>query len=798
MNTRVRSVLSALLAVAGVAIADGFVHAQEAEIAVAVDQPGHAVSPTLWGIFFEDINCSADGGIYAELVRNRSFEDSDKQPEQWSVVSSGPAKVEMAVATEKPVSAKNLHALRVTITAAGPGRAGVANGGFWGMALKKGAGYSLSLYARGGDGFDGPLTATLESNAGAVYAQETIGKLTADWKLYRLSLKAKDTDPKARLVISATQPGMFWLDVVSLFPETTWKNRPNGLRPDLAAMLAGLKPSFNRFPGGCWVEGDTMSLAYRWKQTIGDIAERRTQQNIWNYKATHGLGFHEYLQLCEDLGAEPLFVINCGMSHREVVPLDKMDEFVQDALDAIEYCNGPADSMWGAMRARNGHPAPFNLKLMEIGNENGGPAYEERYALFHDAIKAKHPRIKLVANAPVSKRSMDIVDEHYYNSPEFFINNAGMYDTYKRDGAKIYVGEYAVTQNCGKGNLRGAIGEAAFMTGLERNSDVVIMASYAPLFVNVNHRGWNPDLIGFDSARVYGIPSYYVQKMFSENRGDVVLPVEISAPLTTAEAKGGAIGLGTWLTQAEFKDIKVTQDDKVLFESDFNKGTAGWKLLGGDWKVKDGALQQIADGDNIRAFIGDKNWPIYTLSLKARKLGGAEGFLISFRVRDEDAKSWWNIGGWNNSRHAIEMDGIVCPGVPGKIETGKWYDIRVELNGRKIKCYLDGQLIHDVPYQPMRALHASATQVTGQGEVILKVVNASDRDQDTQINLRGVKQVGPKAQAIVLTSAHATDENTLEEPTKVAPVSKTIDNAGTSFRHTFPGNSLTVIRLKAQ
>ena len=272
------------------------------------------------------------------------------------------------------------RASRATPTSASSTR---ASGAFpW----SKGPTYRLSLQARG-EGFDGPLTVALDSRDGRYYAKEQLPRLTGEWKSYECTLTSNGTDPKARLEIVGAGKGTFWLDMVSLFPAKTWKDRPNGLRPDLAEMLADLKPAFVRFPGGCWVEGDTMKLAYRWKETIGDLSERRTQYNIWNYHATHGLGFHEYLQMCEDLGAEPLFVINCGMSHRENVPMEKMGEFVQDALDAIEYCNGPADSTWGAVRAKNGHPAPFNLKYMEIGNENGGPAYQERYALFHDAIK---------------------------------------------------------------------------------------------------------------------------------------------------------------------------------------------------------------------------------------------------------------------------------------------------------------------------------------------------------------------------------------------------------------------------
>jgi alpha-L-arabinofuranosidase len=541
-----------------------------------------------------------------------------------------------------------------------------------------------------------------------------------------------------------------------------------------------------------------MKFAYRWKETVGDPAERRTQFNIWNYHATHGLGFHEYLQMCEDLRAEPLFVINCGMSHRENVPMEKMGEFVQDALDAIEYCNGPADSVWGSLRARNGHPAPFNLKYIEIGNENGGPAYQERYALFHDAIRKAHPEMVLIADVPTTKRPADIVDEHYYSTPEFFIQQAHRYDAHDRKGPRIYVGEFAVTQGAGKGNLRAAVGEAAFMVGMERNADVVAMSSYAPLFVNVNHRGWNPDLINFDSSRAYGIPSYYVQKLFAENRGDVILPADVQAPTVEQAPPAGRVGVGTWATQAEFKDLKVSRGGETLWSADPDKGTEGWRFLGGDWKVADGALRQTDRDVNIRALAGDPSWRDYTFSLKARKLAGAEGFLILFRVGDEHQKSWWNIGGWGNSRHAIEIGGEVGESVPGRIETGRWYDIRVELEGPRIRCYLDGRLVHDVTPPRMKSLFASATRAEDSGTLILKVVNASTQALATEVRVEGVSRLVGPAQAAVLTSANPNDENTLDQPTRVAPVSRTLPVAGNAIRHTFPGNSVTVLRVKGE
>jgi alpha-L-arabinofuranosidase len=771
--------------------------AADSSITVGVDKPGVKVSPMLWGIFFEDINLSTDGGIYAELVRNRSFEESDK-PDSWVPISSGNAKITLAVDSEKPVSAKNLHALKVTVTDTGVARAGVANGGYWGMSVVKGGKYNLSLCARSDGLFKGPLTVTLESADSVVYAKERVRSLTADWQTFTLMLKSDTTDPKARLVISADRAGTFWLDGVSLFPQDTFKG--HGFRPDIAQMLADLKPAFMRFPGGCWVEGNTMKEAYRWKETIGDIFERRSQYNLWGYTATHGIGYHEYLQLSEDLGAEPLFCINVGMSHRENVPLDQMGEYVQDALDALEYANGPTDSKWGAVRARAGHPAPFNMKYLEIGNENGGPAYNERYALFHDAVKAKYPEVRLIANhwlggVPKS-RPLDIVDEHYYSNPEFFIAQANRYDSYDRNGYQVFVGEYAVTQGTGEGSLRGAVGEAAFMTGLERNSDVVFMAAYAPLLVNANHRRWNPDLIVYDSSRAYGIPSYYVQQLFAEHRGDTVLPCAVESAPAEAPAASGMIGVGTWLTQAEFKDIKVARGDEVLYTCDFTNGTQGWKLVGGEWKADGGSLKQAAKDDNIRAVTGDKKWRDYTYTLKARKLGGAEGFLIVFGADSEKQKSWWNLGGWGNKRHGVEAPGIDTEGasVDGSIETGRWYDIKVELKGASIKCYLDGKLIHDVKAKPMKALYASSTLSADGKDAILKVVNAAATERAADIRLNGAKRVGKTAAGWVLASGDAMDENSLDAPKKVAPVAFTLD-AAPAFTHAFPGNSVTVLRV---
>ncbi len=798
--------LSLILSSTALFLAASQLMAQSAKLTIQADKPGPKISPTLYGIFFEEVNMAGDGGLYAELVRNRSFEDTEK-PEHWWLIQGGSAKGEISIDTDRPMSEKNRRSLRLTVAQGGQGRVSVVNGGYHGIALQKDAVYQLSLSARAGNGFTGPLTITLENADGKkIYAQAQVEGLTDAWKTFTLSLTAAGTDPKARLVVSTTKPGAVWLDMVSLFPKATWKNRSNGFRLDLAEMVASLKPSFVRFPGGCWVEGDKLEHALRWKTTIGDLSERRTQWCLWGYFSTNGLGFHEYLQWCEDLGAEPLFVINCGISHKENVPMDKMGEWVQDALDAIEYANGPADSKWGSLRAKAGHPAPYNLKYIEIGNENNiqDAAYQERYPLFYDAIKAKYPEMVLIADGPIQKRPADVIDEHYYNSPDFFLSVANKYDTYDRKGPKIYVGEYAVTADCGLGSLRGAIGEAAFMTGMERNSDIVTMSSYAPLFANVHNKAWNPDLINYDSSRVYGLPSYYVQKMFSENRGDVVLPTTVVlSPENVAQPKPGTIGLSTWQTQAEFKDVKVTADDKVLLASDFTKGMQGWKPLRGQWAVKDGLLRQTTGENDCRLLADTLQQTNYVLSLKARKLSGNEGFLIMFRVQGENDWAWWNLGGWGNKQHGIEhcvagKKAFAGGCVPASIETGRWYDIRIEVQNSKVRCLLDGKLIHDVSLVQPATLHVVASRVNASGEVILKAVNSSYKAQEVAIELLGVQSVEPTATTEMLTSAKGTDENTLETPTKVAPVRQTLDNVSQHFRHTFPANSVTVIRLKTK
>lgn len=806
-------------------------HAGPTVITVAANQPGHQVSPSLWGIFYEEINHAGDGGIYAELVQNRAFEEMlvaagarmegdqmvtpkgfkhgkwyKNELHAWSLIANGGAKASIALDDALPLNDQTPHSMRLEVQQTGT-RAGVANEGYWGMYVRNGETYDLSFYART-EG-DQTVTAQLESADGKqTYATAKVPGVAGKWQRYACKLTATGTDPQARLTLCVSKPGTIWFDVVSLFPKT-YKDRPNGLRPDLVKQLQGLKPGFVRFPGGCVVEGVTLGNRIQWKNTIGDIARRPGRWDLWGYHNTEGLGFHEYLQLCEDLNSEPMYVINAGLScafrsAEEVTNPDELKPYIQDTLDALEYANGPVTSKWGALRAKNGHPEPFKIKYVEIGNENFGPQYFKNYRPFYDAIKASYPDIITIADCPIPNQPVEIIDEHYYVAPPWFFANEKKYDTYDRKGPKIYVGEYAVNNNVGSGNLLGALSEAAFMIGMERNSDVVVMASYAPLFENVHNRAWAVNLIRFDSARSTGRSSYHVQTMFSAHRPDVTLPTLVEEPGKPAPKSGGGIGVGTWNTQAEYKDIKVAQNGKTLYQSDFAKGTEGWEMTGGDWKTRDGALRQSAGGNNLLAITGDPSWTDYTLTLKARKLGGDEGFLILFHVKDAENMAHWNIGGWGNTRFAVEQkEGganreIAKGGPDGGIESNRWYDIKVEVQGGKVSCYLDGKLIQTAkltPPQPPAGIYALGGKDEKTGQIILKAVNPGPVPLDTTIRITGAAKLKPKARVITLAGDQPSDENTLEDPTKVVPVESTFDGVAPEFNYTLKPYSLTILRI---
>jgi alpha-L-arabinofuranosidase len=528
-------------------------------LTVEAGQPGVKINPAMWGIFFEDINFGADGGLYAELVKNRGFEFPDPMMGWIKITSNKGNGGELSILSEEPFDAANPHYLRIQSEGSAP--FGVSNEGFRGMGVSKDETYDFSAQIRGVTGSP-VLRLQLYGADGALLDAVALTNISSGWEKHIAALHPKDTDPKARLAIVLDGKGVVDLDMVSLFPRHTWKNRPGGLRADMVQALADLHPGFLRFPGGCIVEGPVLSLRYQWKNTIGPAEDRPLLLNRWNTEFSHrptpdyyqsfGLGFYEYFQLCEDIGAQPLPILNCGMACQfntgELCPLDKLGPDIQDTLDLIEFANGPAASTWGAKRAAMGHPQPFHLKLLGIGNEQWGQQYIDRYTLFAKAIKARYPDIQLVSAAGPSpdddrfkfawsklrELHADIVDEHCYANPSWFFENTHRYDNYDRNGPKVFFGEYAA-QSVGvvsvknRNNLECALAEAACMTGLERNGDVVYMASYAPLFANSEAWQWTPDLIWVNSLQLYRTPNYYVQQLFSLNHGDAALPVKLDA-----------------------------------------------------------------------------------------------------------------------------------------------------------------------------------------------------------------------------------------------------------------------------
>ncbi len=812
-------------------------HAGTATITIDATQKGPAVNPRMYGIFLEEINHGVDGGLYAELIRNRAFEDS-RPPEGftkrdgrwldakgydagfdqfgyttegipfWTLIKEGDAQGAMSLETTGGITEQSCHCLRLDIENPA-GRLGVANMGFFGIGIREGRKYNLSLYARSEIRLTEPLSVRLEDSEGRPLSDiATMRDIDGVWKQFKATLTATATQSKARLTILAGAKGMLWLDFVSLFPEATWKGRPNGLRPDIAQMIADLKPGFVRFPGGCVVEGGTVETAYNWKRTVGPLENRQECWGPWNYRFTHGMGLHEYLQFCEDLGAEPLWVGFCGQTcifrQMENVPMEEMGWVRDNFLDVVEYANGSADSQWGKLRAEAGHPQPFDLKYVEIGNENAEKAYEERYRVVYDAMKAKYPDLVYFADLSYYRMPPElyqIADRHYYNNPAWFLNRFNEYDNRDRNQAPLYLGEVAVTsQDVGRyrGNLLAALAEGVFLMGCERNADAVQMVSYAPLLAHVDGRTWDwHGMIYHDGTRIFGTASYYLWKLFGVNRPTYTVRTDVKLETAKPPSIAGAIGVGTWNTFAEFKDIRVEKDGKVLYASDFNTGVADWRQDGGEWTVTDGAYRQSRHAVGMST-IGDETWSDYTLTLKARKISGPEGFLVVFGRKDQ-SKFWWNLGGWGNTQHAIELNqSPVGRNVRGRIETDRWYDVKVELTGNRIRCYLDGTMIHDATAPATEHFYATAGRDEPSGDLIVKAINTAAEPVVARMILQGLDSVKPEATVTILTSENLSDNNSLDEPTRVTPAERRVNAAAAGFTHEFPARSLTVLRIRTR
>ncbi len=796
-----------------------------AQVNITVDTAptGVDISPMLYGIFYEDINHAADGGIYAELIRNRSFEDDAEKPVFWEPYTSVRGEVSMTIETQNLLNGVQKQCLHVVTTGIADTDAGVLNNGYWGINAVKGREYQLSLWLKVNKGTK--FYAMLKGKYGTnLYAskQLDVDKKSKGWQHVTATLTSSANDKDAEFVLSALGDADFYLDMVSLFPPT-YNGRENGLRPDLVEMLEDLHPRFMRFPGGCFVEGqETADNAFRWERTIGSVDERPGHDNLnWGYRTSDGLGFHEYLQLAEDIGAKPLYVCNIGIWHGGITPLNEVQTWIDECLNALEYANGATSTKYGAMRAANGHPEPFNIEYVELGNENNNgdgdqtsDNYYERYKLFRNAILAKYPDMKIIGNVAAwgtdeprwkSDIKADLVDEHYYRTPRWFCDNFEKYDAYDRSQPKVYCGEYAVTQGFGQlGNLNAALGEAVYMMGMENNGDIVSMASYAPIFVNENDARWMPDMVRFNSSSVMGTPSYYVQMMMSDNLGDKMLRVTegkktIMLDKATYTPSESSVGVATYRTQSTFADITVTTRKGTITAS--GKTLDGFTLGEGTWQTSNEGLSQSSNGDDQIAMLTEQvHGTKYSISMRARKDSGNEGFVVIFNQDENGNYCWLNLGGWGNSAFGIEQgkgnQRTTLKSVPGSIETGRWYDVSVEVDDNNIAAYLDGHKILEATLTgpTMPGVFASASTTADGNEMILKIVNTSGTAETAHLNLGDFKTSG--GQLTQLKSAIGTRENTLPFPTEVHPTTHHLylDSKAPTFH--IPAYSLNILRLK--
>ncbi len=632
---------------------------------IRADEVTGKVSPTLYGLMTEEINYSYEGGLYGELIANRTFNSATNEMRFWSVIGGAVISPD----TNAPLNNVLTTSMRLDATKAGENSpVGIVNSGYWGIPVRPNTVYHASFYAKAAANFSGPLTVSLESSDGkTVFASEKISGLTHDWKKFEVTLTTKgiETSKENIFKIATSAPGTIWLQQVSLFPPT-YKDRANGNRPDLMKLIADMDTKFLRLPGGNYLEGRTIDERFEWKNTIGPVEQRAGHESPWGYWSTDGLGLLEYFEWCEDLNIQPVLAVFAGYSlnHTHINPGPDLQPYVQDALDEIEYATGDASTQWGAQRIKDGHPAAFPLIYIEVGNEDWfdrSGSYDQRFAQFYDAIKAKYPQLQIIATTKVKSRTPDLLDEHYYRSEEEMEAHALDYDKYSRTNqTKIFCGEWATRVGSPTPNMAGALGDAAWMTGMERNSDIVLISSYAPLFVNVSDlttsrsgsMQWRSDLIGYDALNSYGSPSYYAQKMFSTHHGDLIL------------------------------------------------GT---------------------DSQNIPAEL------------------------------------------WHPP--ARRRNGVMQPAPPPQMVNKIFFD---------------------------------ATRDSQGGTIYLKVVNTLDTPQPIKIELSGVASVDSTGKATLLRANSPDDTNSIDQPKKIAPVTKAVHGLGKEFTRVIPPYTIAVLELKAK
>lgn len=757
----------------------------------------------LFGIFFEDINHGADGGLYAELVRNRAFEFCNRDNPRyrpltaWERVQEGGARVEWMIRDEDPVSRKNPHYLSLEVVRTG-GRAGVRNMGYnRGISVREGEHYLFSCYARR-KGEVSPLLNAAVTDAQGEELCKADFSISDRWERYEVTLTPSRTEHCGRLQILVSGPGRIELDFVSLFPEKTFMGRRGGLRRDIAEMLAQLKPRFVRFPGGSLIHGGSLNpadrdSAYRWKTTLGDITERTARRNNWDYNQSLGLGFFEYFQFCEDIGAKPIPVLPAGYSPQEEqsVPLDEMQPWIDDALDLIEFANGDKNSRWGALRASLGHPEPFGLEYLAIGNEEVAEGFFDRYRMMHRAIQRAYPNIRIINSAgpfcagdayekgweSARENHSALIDEHYYQGPEWFLSNTHHYDGY-REETKVFLGEYA-----SKGNRwYNALAEAAYMTGLERNAEGVGLACYAPLLCNTDYVNWSPNLIWFDNHQVYGTANYYVQKLFMNHQGEAVLGCTAEGEMAVVSLQKGAedcfegdICLGGNRSSVRFFDISLLNP------------VTGEKVEYDEFTTRKDEKQAFAQ----------TQWKSFVLRFKARQLGPGWGIDVFFGYGDEENCYALKLGDWGN------QDAILISRTNGNlaiytqnrfhVEQDRVYEIELKADGRLVTVVVDGKEIVSHRLEPFRAkpLYYSASR-EGK-DIIVKLVNATQNPQPVELALEGVSEAEGKM--YVMEGYAPDDANSFEEPCKVTPAVKEIQVRGGCLEVEMPAYSLKVMRV---
>lgn len=823
------------------------------------------VPASLYGIFAEELSHAFDGGLYAELIQNRSFEEGVlppgmklvKKPDGglkmeltklpdgvppnkwdmpwpwnmgcnwdpgrallgWSLLKEGGAGGEMAPTEANPLNRGRLRSLALTVKA-GQGRLGLANGGYWGINAVAGREYKLRFSLRPGS-FRGTVRAALETREGKLLAARDCGAVEPGetWRRFDFVLAATGDDPKARLVLWFEGEGALQVAFVSLFPPT-WRGQPNGLRPDLAEYLAELKPAFVRYPGGCYVEGQSWENAPDWRTMVCPPDERPGTWSCWKYRSDDGFGYHEYLQFCEDIGADALYVTFAGMTcHPENNwPLAQLDPVIQRTLDAIEYALGPVDSQWGAVRAKLGHPAPFPLKYVEIGNEHPPAIYGEYYKRFRAAIKAKYPQVTVImsmfwsglnpgAIAKAGDESIDIVDEHSYRGSGWIRTNFDYFDRYPRKPWRIYIGEYAHHHNAG--DFGAALDDAVYLMMVERNGDLVKLASYAPLFANLNARDWGVNLIEFDSSRSFAHASYYVQKTFAETRPDVNLATTVEVtpkPDPNRPQLAGRFGLGAWNTQAEFKELRIYDEAGTLVRSDDFANLDQWETPGvGKWQVEGGVLRQSQLGlGPAQLLLKAPEFKTGKVTVKAKRVGGQEGFLLFFNAVDINRFLFCNYGAAGNNFHAIQDRGwpeaVAFRGgktTGGKIELDRWYELSLVVTKDKAQMFLDGKLVSDASSQYLPEFFATGGYRRAEKAVVVRAANYSTEPRTVDLELAGATTVGALGTHIVLHADKLDAENSLDQPRRIVPRSSPLAGCAPRFTLTLPPLSVNVLRIPA-